>query len=177
MVAAILNGELQLNNFIEKSTQPDIEFLNVLGAMQINYKVSNSCLYVNQQRDYLATEVNLKNCPDLFPVLSVLCSFARGESRLFGAPHLVNKESDRINTTLELLQKAGVNCKKLPNGILITGNPHLQPKCFEFDCKKDHRLAMAAGLFMLKGFDINLMSKKDVNKSFPDFWQIIGLEN
>ncbi len=173
--AAVLAGNIELEQFVQESVQPDIYFLEVLKKMQIEFKLSGSSLLVQQQSQFSSLSVDLNNNPDLLPVLAVLCSFAEGKSKLYGAPHLTNKESNRIETTFNLLQKAGVDCKKLEDGVLIQGQPNLPVRSFNYHCQNDHRLAMAAGLLMLKKFDIQLTKKADVNKSFPEFWNIIGL--
>jgi len=173
--AAIINGFARLNAFSESSIQPDTYFLYILDKMNINYEINDSNVVFKKQVGYKSIEVSLKDCPDLFPVLSVLCAFAEGESHLYGAKHLVHKESNRIQSTYELLSAAGVNAKKSDDGLFIEGNPSLVPNSFSFDAKQDHRIAMAAALFMLKGFDIELSGKESVNKSFPEFWDIVGL--
>lgn len=173
--AAIINGEAKLNSFSENSIQPDTAFINILNLMNIDYEIENSSVHFFKQDEYKSIDISLKDSPDLFPVLSVLSSFASGTSRLYGAEHLIHKESNRIEATFELLSKAGVEVTKTEDGLVIEGNPNIQPNSFSFDARNDHRMAMASALLMLKGYNIELTGKDTVNKSFPEFWDIIGL--
>ncbi len=174
-VAAIINGDAKLSSFSENSIQPDTYFMSILDKMNINYDTEYTSAHFFKQTEYKPVEVSLKDCPDLFPVLSVLCSFASGTSKLYGAKHLVHKESNRIDATYDLLTKAGIAATKTEDGLIIEGNPHITPNCFSFDARKDHRMAMAAALLMLKGYEIDLSGRDSVNKSFPEFWEVMGL--
>ena len=55
-------------------------------------------------------------------MLSVLCALAEGTSRLFGAPHLRGKESDRIATTSALCALGREHTPR-EDGIEIVGRP------------------------------------------------------
>ncbi len=173
--AATINGEATINGVTDNSIQPDIKFLKLFDEMNIDYNFSDTNITFFKQNKIRPVEANLKNCPDLFPVLSILCAFADGESKLFGAKHLVHKESDRIDMVSSLLQKVGVNFERNEDGLIIFGNPNMVATEFSFNANNDHRIAMAVGLLMLKGFNIDLAGKDSVNKSFPDFWDIVGL--
>jgi 3-phosphoshikimate 1-carboxyvinyltransferase len=118
---------------------------------------------------------NLNECPDLFPVLATLCAFAKGPSRLDGAPHLIFKESNRIQKTAELLHYMGVDTKILPDGMEIHPPDHLVvPQTpFEYDTDHDHRLAFAAALLASQKWPIHICHPEVVNKSFPEFWEIV----
>ncbi|MBY0452950.1 MAG: hypothetical protein K2P92_07935, partial [Bdellovibrionaceae bacterium] len=39
----------------------------------------------------------------------------------------------------------------------------------------DHRMAMAAAVLKLSGFNIDIQHREVVNKSYPSFWRDIGL--
>jgi 3-phosphoshikimate 1-carboxyvinyltransferase len=118
--------------------------------------------------------VNLTDRPDLFPVLAVVAAFAEGVTELYGAPHLKSKESNRIQKTSELLTLMGVENHPHETGMLIHGlGANFKPHSIVFDPDKDHRMAMAAGLARLKGFQIEITDEAAVDKSFPDFWKTL----
>ena len=175
--AAALCGQAHFLNFPFASLQPDLSFLKIFESLQIPLVRRPDSLFVNRALAMNGIEVNVGSCPDLFPVLAVLCSFATGTSLLFGAPQLKNKESDRIEKSFELLTKIGIKAEKLDDGIRIFGNPNLQPQGItNFDPDHDHRMAMAAGILKLKGFKIEIKNPQVVNKSFPNFWNTIGVQ-
>tara|TARA_B110001454_G_scaffold106457_1_gene100221 strand:+ start:60424 stop:61617 length:1194 start_codon:yes stop_codon:yes gene_type:complete len=174
---ALLFGELKVKPCTNKFGQPDFQFLNFFKDWGINYKLDSKGFSISKQDLPKFAEVNLKNCPDLFPVLAAFLSFCPGMHKLYGAPHLVNKESNRIAKTYELLTLAGVQASPLADGMIIEGNERIEPKKFAFDPDNDHRMAFAAALFGFAGFEVDLAHRHVVNKSFPQFWNILGLEN
>ena len=145
--------------------------------MQIQFESSPTEFKILKHNIWNSVEAHLNSCPDLFPVLAVLCAMARGESVLSGAAQLKIKESDRILKTKELLNLCGYQCEELPDGLKISGESSMQnfAKPILFNPDEDHRMAMAAALFKLKGFNINILNPEVVNKSYPNFWKDIGL--
>lgn len=183
-VAAVLIGDIQITNWNKDSSQPDKIFLNYFNSMEIDFKESDEFLEVKKQFKWKSLNVNLSNSPDLFPVLSVLCAFADGDSVLNGAAHLKFKESNRILKTNELINAIGIRTQLLPDGLKIYGDSSRLDKIkninllqiqewnkkiiFDTDC--DHRMAMAAGILKKLGFNIDILNPEVINKSYPNFW-------
>lgn len=175
--AGALAGEAIITNATEQSFQPDYTFVSLLGKMGATVELKGNQLAFRKADQLKAIEVDLASTPDLFPVLSVVCAFADGVSFLKGAPHLVHKESDRLSKTAELLKLAGVQVQIQNGGMQIHGNPKLpSTKAFVFDTDQDHRMAMAAGLLKLMGFQIEVRQPEVVSKSYPDFWKDLGVK-
>lgn len=175
--AAVVGGKAEITNWISASSQPDLVFLSMLEKMNISFKVENKCLSVTKHNNWLARDFNLQNSPDLFPVLAVLTAFGEGTGKLSGAEQLKHKESDRIQKTHELLNLAGFKTELLKDGLVIFGKSSTQDlqKAFKFNPDYDHRMAMAAALLKLKGFNIHIENPEVVNKSYPAFWEHVGL--
>ncbi len=175
--AAALRGQAEILNYTEKSSQPDHRFVELLKEMGASFLINGHRLQVRKAEKLRALTANLESSPDLFPVLATVCAFAEGDSILSGAPHLIHKESDRIQKTAELLRRAGFQVDVQKDGMKIHGQPEIStvPE-FEFDPENDHRMAMAAALLKLKGFAVRILSPQVVNKSFPEFWQAIGVQ-
>lgn len=173
--AGALAGESIIQSFPAQSLQPDHIFVDLLKQMGIAVVQSPTELKVQKTESIKPIHFDLKSCPDLFPCLAVLCAFADGESVLGGAPHLVHKESNRVKKTLELLNLAGIACSVKGMDVHIHGRgPNIRRNLFQFSPDQDHRMAMASGLLMLKGFEVQLMNAEVVSKSFPEFWKILG---
>ena len=106
---------------------------------------------------------------DELPVIAVMATQADGDTVIRDAADLRNKESDRITTIVEQLNKIGANAEELPDGMIIHGKTKLKGD-IEINCHHDHRTAMSfyvAGLICEKPLII-----KDfewVNTSFPEF--------
>lgn len=171
-----LCGEVVIENFPMKSLQPDIVFLEIFKKMHVDFELQENRLTVKSSRFLKAIEWNLAQSPDLFPVLAVLCAHAHGHSRLFGAPHLVSKESNRIKKIADLFDLVGVQYEVLPDGMIIHGQAHWSyDRGGVFNPDKDHRMVMAAAIFKKLGHPIEIQDPRAVNKSFPEFWRIVGI--
>lgn len=175
---AVLNGEAEFQHYPAVSLQPDAVFLELFKKMGISFELKNDLLKVFKTKEFQGVEANLNSCPDLFPVLAMLCAFAQTPSRLYGAPQLIHKESNRIAKVAELLQAVGVQCEERPDGMLITPKPQSPISCpsFDYDTDHDHRLAFAAALLYSQGYPIRIQNPEVVRKSFPEFWQVVGLD-
>lgn len=174
--AGALAGEVTINNFPEKSSQPDLIFLDVFKKMKVDFTLDGHTLTVRQSPGMNSVEINLFQSPDLFPVLAVMCSWANGTSRLYGAPHLALKESNRIQRVADLFNLLGVEHQTLDDGMIIHGNPRQSLKRgVTFNPDQDHRMVMAAALMKIKGHGLKVEDPQAINKSFPEFWGMIGM--
>lgn len=175
--AAALAGDTVIENFPIKSSQPDLAFLEIFKKMQIDFSLKENRLHVQKSPSLRAVEWNLIQSPDLFPVLAVLCSWGDGVSKLHGAPHLTKKESNRIGKVAELLNLLKIQNEVLSDGMIIFGSSQqAMTKNVIFNPDKDHRMVMAAALMKLKGHDIHIEEPEVINKSFPEFWSMIGIQ-
>lgn len=174
---AALNGEATFRHFPFQSLQPDKVFISIFREMGVGLEqdVSSLRVFQNPNSGLKGIHWNINNCPDLFPVLATLCAFAKGPSRLDGAPHLVFKESNRIEKTAELIRFMGVQAKVLPDGMEIHPPEQLVTPSvpLSFDTDHDHRLAFAAALLASQNYPIKILHPEVVNKSFPEFWDLL----
>ena len=75
-----------------------------------------------QRAPLKAFSIDASNCPDLFPVVSVLAAFCQGKSRLAGVSRLANKESDRAKAILDMLTQMGVKAAVEGDEMVIEGH-------------------------------------------------------
>ncbi len=175
---AAISGSATILNFPEQSLQPDRKFLEILGQMNVPYNLKEGRLSVSRSVRRKALDVNLADCPDLFPCLAALCALTPGRSRLYGATQLAFKESQRIKKTAQLLELIGREVEVLEDGLVIHGETESKfsfDRDIEFDPDQDHRMAMAAGVLKKAGFPIRVQTPDVVQKSFPEFWTILGV--
>lgn len=174
---AAVAGSAHITNFPLRSLQPDVRFLELLSMMGVRLRLDDDGLRVEQpvRRALRPILTSVADCPDVVPVLAVLCSLAEGESLLHGAPHLRGKESDRIAETAALLRLLGREVAELSDGLRICGRPLDQadraPRR-SYHPGRDHRLVMAAAVARWAGFAIEIHGQEAVDKSFPEFRQI-----
>ena len=165
--------------------QPDAEFVEILRSMGAMVDFSSGVLTVSpivqsNLTSFQPIDVSLKECPDLGPVLSVLCVLAAGTSRLRDVGHLRHKESDRLQKIQQLLNVAGVSSSIVETesdlALEIDGMSRLPTGTFRYDCADDHRMAMAAGLLIriaqtyAPQFVLHLDGAESVAKSYSRFW-------
>lgn len=175
--AAAVSGRVSLTGIPESSLQPDARFVSLLREAGVPILLQKNRLEIHKAESINPLQVSLKDTPDLFPVLAALLAFASGESHLRDADHLIHKESNRIEKTAELLRLCGREVMVFKDGIKIKGMrrvPSIEP--LEFDPDQDHRMAMAAGILKLSGEPLRILHSAVVNKSFPGFWDAVGLE-
>jgi 3-phosphoshikimate 1-carboxyvinyltransferase len=176
---AVVDGDARITNWQENSIQPDMAFLNLFRQMGIRFECKEKNIRFLKHNSWNSLNADLKNCPDLFPVLAALCALASGKSKLFGARQLRHKESDRIKKTRELLGLCGVQTQEMPDGLEIFGvgrngiSKSEDLKIFNPD--HDHRMAMAAAVLLLAGAPLKITDLHVVNKSYPNFWKDIGV--
>lgn len=160
------------------SWQPDRVFIEILKNMEVPVTHYENTVEISQARAFRPVDLCLKESPDLFPVLAALCSLASGTSYLRNAPHLVYKESNRIERIKELLARCGRKLSVEGQIILIEGAPlTLRPEPFIFEAGEDHRLVMASAVLRWAGFPVEIRGVNSLRKSFSDFIDIAALRN
>ena len=74
-----------------------------------------------RESSLLPINFDMSNCPDLFPIVSALCTQAEGKSRLSGLSRLHIKESDRVKSMTDGLRKMGAQVKADYDVVEIVG--------------------------------------------------------
>ncbi len=174
---ATLGGLCEISNIPIASLQPDYVFLEIFRAMNVNLEYYSEILKVSKTEKLSPIHWNLKNSPDLWPVLSVLCGLAEGRSILTGASQLKWKESNRLAKSQELLIHMNRAFEVIDDGILIDGRPfsNLDAETqFTFNPDQDHRWVMAAHAAKLAGFKINIENPEVINKTAPQLFPFIN---
>jgi 3-phosphoshikimate 1-carboxyvinyltransferase len=114
--------------------------------------------------------MDMSSSPDTVQTLCMVAAMASTPSQITGISHLKYKESDRLKTTVDLLNGLGGNAHMTDNGISISPVP-LHGGVI--DPGDDHRTAMSAAVLALTRGDITIKNAECVDKSFPHFFDII----
>ena len=118
--------------------------------------------------DLFGTDFNVENIIDAAPVLSVLCAFADGESRISGVERLKLKESDRLSAIIEMITALGGKATTDGHVLNIVGK---RLSAGTVDGKNDHRMVMSAAIAATVCGDVTVIGAEAVNKSYPDFFK------
>ena len=116
-----------------------------------------------------AIQMDLTDCPDLFPPLATLAAFAKGPSTLKGIHRLTGKESNRATTIQSEWANVGIRVDLDEATDTMTIHP-APIQAGRIETHGDHRLAMAAALFGAAGAPVEIVGAECVAKSYPAFF-------
>ena len=205
LVAGAVFGKVEIAGLDTTSLQADLSIMDILmdaGASlsQVDGPKGNITV---QRAPLRAFSVDASNCPDLFPIISVLAAFCQGTSRIAGLSRLANKESDRGSAILNMLRQMGVDVHRENDELVISGYSLAQRllgqqahgsagqstvqadgqasrvpgllKGGDYTSHHDHRMVMALKVASL-GADgpIVIDDEACVQKSFPSFDEQFG---
>ena len=123
LVAGAIFGKVQMEGLDTTSLQADLSIMDILmdaGASLSQLDGDKGAITV-QRAPLKAFAVDASNCPDLFPIISVLAAFCQGTSRIAGVGRLANKESDRAKAIVEMLTQMGVNAYVEGDELMVEG--------------------------------------------------------
>jgi len=164
---------ISMRGLSPRSEQGDkgiIEILRCFGAKtKVTKTVADGTLVTVGGGTLKGIEIDAAQIPDLVPTLAAVASVSAGETRIYNARRIRFKESDRIQTTYNMLSGLGADIRIIDDGFLIRGKKKLHGGVV--DGAGDHRIVMAAataacaceGPVVIKGYEA-------INKSYPSFF-------
>jgi 3-phosphoshikimate 1-carboxyvinyltransferase len=168
LAAAALGRPARCAGLDPSSRQGDRAILSILAEMgaTVGWESGEAVVRAGVLR---AVEADVRETPDLAPVLAVLCALGDGVSRIVGAARLRLKECDRLKAMASELRKLGADIEEGEDSLTITGRPSLTGG--RVDAHNDHRVAMALAVAAI-GCDgpVYLTGWRSVDKSYPSFW-------
>ncbi|MBQ7043493.1 MAG: 3-phosphoshikimate 1-carboxyvinyltransferase [Clostridia bacterium] len=166
--AFLLAMGVDVTGLRKKSVQGDRKILDVLRSFGAQIKESDSTFSADISRLHGA-EIDASDIPDLVPVISALASTAQGETRIYNASRLRLKESDRIETTVRMINSLGGEAVATDEGLIIKGKTKLSGGTV--DGYGDHRIVMSAAVAAAKCENpVIITGAQAVNKSYPEFF-------
>lgn len=181
LVGGAVFGEIDIEGLENESLQADLSIVDILAEAGAAMSRDEDSGAVHVQRAPLrAIDIDASNCPDLFPIVSILAAFCQGTSHISGVKRLAAKESDRGKAIVDMLTKMGVVarikndtlsiqghslCQRLLSGTLLKGG--------EYESRHDHRMVMALKMAQF-GADSPIVpdDTECVKKSFPSFFEL-----
>lgn len=169
LVAGALTGSTSVMGLNPEDKQGDRKIVRILGDFGARIETCGTKLTVSSHK-LMATEVDFSDSPDLFPIVCVLATQAKGRTRLYNAEHVRLKESDRIRTTLDFLKDMGAVIEERKDGCVVSGPCRL--KGTKINSLGDHRILMAAAVAALVADGETVISEGECYKiSYPSFVQ------
>ena len=168
LVAGGLSGKVTVTNLDMDDPQGDKRIADILSKAGCEVGVDGGSVTCASTGKLKALDIDMSDIPDLFPIVCVLMSTAEGTSRLYGAPHLRFKESDRIALTEQMLRALGADITGTEDGCVINGVRRL--KGGRIHHHGDHRMMMAASVAsLISEGPVTMEDDGCWNVSFPGF--------
>ena len=169
--AAALGHDVTVTGLAKETTQGDravLKHLEALGA-----KVSKDASGVRVTAEKLTGAVlDMADCPDIAPILALVCQLAEGESRLTGCGRLRLKECDRLAATVEILNLLGGHAKAVGDNMVIQGVKELKGGV-TLPNYNDHRMVMLGAVAAsIAKAPVVVTGLEALNKSWPEFLNV-----
>ncbi|MBR7137077.1 MAG: 3-phosphoshikimate 1-carboxyvinyltransferase [Clostridia bacterium] len=170
LTAGMLGNPVTVTDLVPDSPQADRAIAVLLAGFGADCKNVGGDYTVAPAAVGKPMRIDVSECPDLFPILSVAAAGVCGETVLENAARLRLKESDRIQTTAQMLQALGGNVSEREDALVICGTGKLCGGCV--DSCGDHRIAMAAAIASILCEEPVVISHAEaVRKSYPRFFE------
>jgi len=151
IVAAALGNDIKITGLNDDSKQSDKVILNIVKSISCD------------------NTLDVSECPDLFPILTVLGCFFNGETKIINGKRVRLKECDRIHAMVVELKNLGANIEETSDGVIIKGPSKLKGGICS--SHNDHRIAMALSIAStICSEKLILINSKCINKSYPNFF-------
>ena len=166
----VLNNDLTLDKVNQISLQADRKIIDILQRMggKISF-VKKDELSIKKSK-LVPALIDLKECPDLGPILMAVASLINGKTRFLNTKRLAYKESDRAKAMKKELEKIGAKITILDNEIIVEGVKET-PKGEIFESHGDHRITMSLAIIStVLSSPSYLKNTECVKKSYPSFF-------
>ncbi len=172
-LAAITATPCTLANLDLHSRQGEAEFYRILQKMGCPIEENKDALCVESCHELQGISADLNLMPDIVPTLAVIATLAKSKTVISNIEHLRYKECDRLSLMVQEINNIGGKAEALADKMIIYPQ---KPTGGIIDPHDDHRLAMSFALLGLAGIPLQIKNPHCVNKSFPNFWQIMGVQ-
>jgi 3-phosphoshikimate 1-carboxyvinyltransferase len=168
LVAGAIAGPVEVRGLDIDSVQADKAILNALRDGGANLTIDSERILVGPS-GLKPFRFDATDCPDLFPPLVALASYADGITEIKGVSRLAHKESDRGTTLKEEFAKLGIQIDLDGDLMRVQGGTGV--KGARVHSRNDHRIAMACAVAALRAEGpVVIEEAQAVNKSYTDFY-------
>ena len=170
MVAFNTGASVHLPGLSEESVQGDRFLTTVFDRLGVVSDFTEEGLVLRNSGKVAKTiDFDFTHAPDIVPSVMVACAGLGVEAHFSGIEHLRIKESDRILSMQQELEKIGTEI--VQDGkyyILHPGKSSVEK--FIFNSHGDHRMAMSLAPLAMKYGTVSVIEPEVVKKSYPGYW-------
>ena len=169
IISANRDNEVKCLHVNKNSLQGDREIIEIVTRMGAKLEIFDDYVIVKPSKTK-GTVIDISQCPDIGPVLTVLAALSEGETRIINGERLRIKESDRITSIKTELNKLGANVAEEGDSLIIQGVQGFTGGV-TVSAWNDHRIAMSLAVASSRcEKEIILEEAESVRKSYPHFW-------
>lgn len=167
LAAGVIGGDITLTGLDMDSTQGDKAIVDILRRFGGDITVDGTGIRAVASQ-LTGTVIDATDTPDLVPILAVVAAHAQGETVITGAERLRYKESDRLLSVCDNLERMGARVTPHNDGMTIVGG---RLKGARLDGYNDHRIVMSFCVAALDAEgDTAITDPMSINKSYPTFF-------
>ena len=153
-----LGSDVRIDGLDFRSLQPDAVVRDFLGRMVSAYSSET-------------VTIDVSGSPDLYPVLTVVAAARRGDTVFTGTRRLRIKESDRVASMSDVLDRFGVKTDASENDFTVHGKD-CRFSGGSFESFGDHRIAMSIAVGATNAdSDVTIDDETCAAKSYPGFFE------
>ncbi|MBE43792.1 MAG: 3-phosphoshikimate 1-carboxyvinyltransferase [Thaumarchaeota archaeon] len=169
LAAGALAGEVTIKGLNFELPQADAKIIDILHDMGAYIKMDkiSGIVRIEAPERLEGDRFNLRNNPDLLPVVSILALKAKNKVTISGVAHARVKETDRITNIVRELKKFGAEVEEFEDGLSIKSIDKL--KNTRLNSYNDHRLFMAFCIASLLTDKCVIDGLESVDVSYPNF--------
>lgn len=172
LCAGALGSDVAITDLDAASLQGDRGVTDALSKFGAQINIAENKIHCKGE-SLSASEIDVRDIPDLVPILSVVAACAKGTTRITGAGRLRLKESDRLVTVSDMINNLGGNAFIEGDSLVITGGAL---KGGQVDACRDHRIAMSAAIAAtVCESPVVIFDAGAVSKSYPKFFEDMKL--
>ena len=140
----------------------------VLGLNQTSIQGDRAVVDILKALEMGTPTISAKDIPDLVPILSVVAAAKHG-AVFTDIRRLRLKESDRVSSTIAMIENLGGKAEADENTLTIYGTGLTGGTV---DAVNDHRIAMSAAIAATVCKEaVTILGAECVKKSYPKFWE------
>ena len=169
IISANKDNEIKCLHLNKYSLQGDKAIIEIVQKMGAKLEIFDDYVIVKPSKTK-GTIIDVSQCPDIAPILTVLGALSEGETKIINAERLRIKESDRIISIKTELNKLGAKIEEIGDSLVIQGIKTFEGGV-EVSAWNDHRIAMSLAVASIRcKNEIVIDEAESVKKSYPHFW-------
>ena len=169
IISANKDNEIKCLHLNKYSLQGDKAIIEIVQKMGAKLEIFDDYVIVKPSKTK-GTIIDVSQCPDIAPILTVLGALSEGETKIINAERLRIKESDRIISIKTELNKLGAEVEEVGDSLVIQGVDTFEGGV-EVSAWNDHRIAMSLAIASIRcKNEIVIDEAESVKKSYPHFW-------